>query len=188
MKENLSHSILKNVCLSLDDEDEFRFLENTFFKLYSYNEYVEDIFNTGKYYHFENIITQEGFQLVNLHEPKKLHKDTRDELTELIEKISLEQFNEYLNSSDKDNVKYDAINKRISLLNLSKGSNEQLSTYRDIIMNKRKLNEHLHIIKLLKTDEYLNARLTTLKETSLSASLLKYPEYKMVLVREFEKY
>ena len=55
-------------------------------------------------------------------------------------------------------------------------------------MNKWKLNEHLNIIKLLKTDEYLNARLTTLKETSLSASLLKYPEYKMVLVREFEKY
>ena len=64
LKENLSHSILKNVCLSLDDEDEFRFLENTFFKLYFYNEYVDDIFNTGKYYHFENIITQEGFQLV----------------------------------------------------------------------------------------------------------------------------
>ena len=101
----------------MDDEDEFRFLENTFFKLYSYNEYVDDIFNTGKYYHFDNIITQEGFQLVNLHEPKKLDKDTRDELTELIEAISLEQFNEYLNSSDKDNVKYDAIDKRISLLN-----------------------------------------------------------------------
>ena len=55
-------------------------------------------------------------------------------------------------------------------------------------MNKWKLNEHLNIIKLLKTDEYLNARLTTLKETSLSASLLKYTEYKMVLLREFEKY
>ena len=55
-------------------------------------------------------------------------------------------------------------------------------------MNKWKLNEHLNIIKLLKSDEYLKAKLTTLKETSLSASLLKYPEYKMALVREFEKY
>ena len=33
LQENLSHSILKNICLSLDDEDEFRLLENTFFKI-----------------------------------------------------------------------------------------------------------------------------------------------------------
>ena len=74
-----------------------------------------------------------GFQPVNLHEPKKLDKDTRDELTELIEAISLEQFNEYLKSNDKDNVKYDTLNKRISLVNLNKGEDEQLTTYRDII-------------------------------------------------------
>ena len=84
----------------MDEEDEFKFLENNFFKLYSYNEYINDIFNTSKYYHFENIIKSEGFQLVNLYEPKRLDKDTREELTELIEAITQEQFNEYLETLD----------------------------------------------------------------------------------------
>ena len=103
LKESLGHNILTNVCLTLDEEGELKILENTFLKLYSYNEYINDIFNTSKYYHFENIIKDEGFQLVNLYEPKKLDKDTRDELTELIEQITTEEFNEYL--EDKDTTK-----------------------------------------------------------------------------------
>ena len=188
LKESLNHNILKNVCLTLDEEDEFKFLENTFFKLYSYNEYINDIFNASKYYHFENIIKKEGFQLVNLYEPKKLDKDTRDEMTELIDTIATEQFNAYLEDNDKYNEKYDNINKRIILLNLDKQNDEQLASYKDVIMSKFKLNEHLNIIKLLKSDEYLSDQLKMLKHASLTTNLLKHTEYKMVLLREFENY
>ena len=163
-------------------------MENTFFKLYSYNEYINDIFNTSKYYHFENIIKDEGFQLVNLYEPKRLDKDTRDELAELIEQITTEEFNEYLNDNDKTKDKYDNINKRISLLNLNKQDEEQLTTYKERLMNKFKRSEHLNIIKLLKSDEYLRDKLNVLKHSSLTANLLKYTEYKLVLLREFEKF
>ena len=75
---------------------------------------MNGIFNTSKYYHFENIIKDEGFQLVNLYEPKRLDKDRRDELTELIEQITTEEFKEYLKDNDKTKDKYDNINKRIS--------------------------------------------------------------------------
>ena len=79
VKECLNHDILNNVCLSLDEDDEYTYLENTFFKLYVYNEYITDVFNTSKYYHFENILQSEGFKLVSLYEPKQLDKDTRCE-------------------------------------------------------------------------------------------------------------
>ena len=85
-------------------------------------------------------------------------------------------------------VKYDNINKRILLLSLDKNNNEQLEEYKDIRMNKFKLTKHLNIIKLLKSDEYLKEKLKVLKDASLSSNVLKYTEYKMVLVREFEKY
>ena len=113
-----------------------------------------------------NIIKDEGFQLVNLYEPKALDKDTRDEMTELIEQITKEEFNEYLEHKNKDKDKYSNINKRISLLNLNKEDNEQLMTYREILMNKFKLSEHLNIIKLLKSDEYLSDKLRILKLSS----------------------
>ena len=45
-------------------------------------------------------------------------------------------------------------------------------------MNKFKLSEHLNIIKLLKSDEYLRDKLNVLKHSSLTANLLKYTEYK----------
>ena len=55
-------------------------------------------------------------------------------------------------------------------------------------MNKFKLSEHLNIIKLLKSDEYLSDKLRILKLSSLTTNLLKYTEYKLVLLREFEKF
>ena len=78
--------------------------------MYVYNEYITDVFNTSKYYHFENILQSEGFKLVSLYEPKQLDKDTRCELTELIQDITNEQFEEYLNDEYKCDDKVDHIN------------------------------------------------------------------------------
>ena len=179
---------MKNVCLTLDEDDDLKFWENNFFKLYTYNEYAQDIFNTGKYYHFENILKSEGFQLVSLCEPKRLDKDTRDGMTQMMEGIGEELFNDYLKSKNKSDEKYDHIHKRASLLNLNKGDEEQLTTYKDYIMNKYKLSEHLNVVKLLKSDEYLKDSFDMLKATSLNINLLRYTEYKLILVREFENY
>ena len=42
---NSSH-ILKSLCVAFDDNDDQKIIENTFFKLYLYNEYINDILNT----------------------------------------------------------------------------------------------------------------------------------------------
>ena len=188
LKECLNHDILNNVCLSLDEDDEYTYLENTFFKLYVYNEYITDVFNRSKYYHFENILQSEGFKLVSLYEPKQLDKDTRCELTELIQDITNEQFEEYLNDEYKCDDKFDHINRRVSLLSLSPTNIDLLRKYKDIIMNKYMLEDHFRITNLLKSDEYLHDKFKVLKEGSLKTNLLRYDAYKMILLREFEKY
>ena len=119
---------------------------------------------------------------------KRLDKDTRDGLTELMNTITNEQFNEYIKSVDKGDNKYNLIDKRVTLLQLDKRNKEPLTQFKDIIMNKYKLSEHQNVIHLLKKDEYLEARLAKLKKASLNTNFLKYTEYKLVLVREFEKY
>ena len=43
------------------------------------------------------------------------------------------------------------------------------------------------MIRLLKTDEYLNDKYRRLREESFKTNLLKYDEYKMILLRTFEK-
>ncbi len=57
------NELLNKLCLTLDIDDDLIFLENTFFKLYAYNEYIDDVFSTGKLYHFQNILEAEGFEL-----------------------------------------------------------------------------------------------------------------------------
>jgi hypothetical protein len=188
LKVNVKNNdVLNKLCLSLDVDDELTFLENTFFKLYAYNEYISDVFNTGKLYHFENILITEGFEISSEGEAKKLDKDTREELTELIQQITTDEFNAFLNSDDKLNPKYDNINKSIQLLNLPY-NNDILESYKDIIMNKYKIKEHLNLIRLVKTAEYNTDRLAQLQEASLKVNLLKYDEYKISLIKELEQF
>ena len=50
------------------------------------------------------------------------------------------------------------------------------------------LEEHFRITNLLKSDEYLHDKFKVLKEGSLKTNVLRYDAYKMILLREFEKY
>jgi hypothetical protein len=40
IKECMNHELLSNICLTYDEDDNYKYLENTFFKLYAYNTYI----------------------------------------------------------------------------------------------------------------------------------------------------
>jgi hypothetical protein len=48
-----THSKLCNICCNVDNNDDVVFNDNTFFKLFVYNEYINDIYNTNKELHFK---------------------------------------------------------------------------------------------------------------------------------------
>ena len=150
IKECMNHELLNNICLTYDEGDSYKYLENTLFKLYAYNTYINDIFNKCRYYHFENILKKEGFELVSLYIPKKLDADTREALTEILQEITDEQFEDYIRADNKDLDIYKPINDRVVILNLSSDDVELLRNYKDITMSKYKIKEHFNITNLLK--------------------------------------
>ena len=62
LEETISNNhLLNTLCSYYDENDERKLIENTFLKLYVYNEYTNDIFNTDKLHHFKNILSANGF-------------------------------------------------------------------------------------------------------------------------------
>ena len=98
---------------------------------------MDDILNTDKYLHFKDILINNGIIVEELYEPNKLRKGTRNDMTELIENISVELFNEFLkDDTDKMAAKFDNINNNLSLLGLIGKSAETIEQHKDIITNK----------------------------------------------------
>ena len=187
IRETISKShILNTLCVAFDENDERKIIENTFFKLYLYNEYTNDIFNTDKYLHFRDILINNKIILEELYTPKKLTKDTRDELTALIQNISDDVFNKYLTSDDKNNLEFDSINNNLGLLGLTNKSNIILTEYKDIITNKYLLTEHFNLLRLLKNDAFIKDSLERKCLASYKTKLIKSTEHKILLLRKLE--
>ena len=190
IQDTISKShILNTLCVAFDENDERKIIENTFFNLFVYNEYVDDILNTDKYLHFKDILINNGIIVEELYEPNKLRKDTRNDMTELIENISVELFNEFLkDDTDKMAAKFDNINNNLSLLGLIGKSAETIKQYKDIITNKYLLSEHFNIMRLLKNDDFIKDNLKKKGNKCYRTKLLRSTEHKIILLRDLEKY
>jgi hypothetical protein len=183
---NKSH-VLNTLCVAFDENDERKIIENTFFNLFVYNEYANDVLNTDKYLHFRDILLSNGISVEELYEPKKLKKDTRDEMTGVIENISEELFNDFLKEdADKMATKFDKINEKLSILGLIGKGNGTLKQYKDIITNKYLLTEHFNIMRLLKSDASIKARLEEKGQGSYKTKLVRSTEHKILLLRQLE--
>ena len=72
------------MCLNNVD-DEYIFNENAFFKLFCYNEYIKDAYETNKKQHFYNILISNGFNVI--------HKGSIDKLDKKQKKIGWQSQN-----------------------------------------------------------------------------------------------
>ena len=180
---------MNTLCVAFDENDERKIIENTFFNLFVYNEYVDDILNTDKYLHFKDILINNGIIVEELYEPNKLRKDTRNDMTELIETIRDALFNEFLNDdADKMAPTFDNINNNLSLLGLIGKSAETIEQYKDIITNKYLLSEHFNIMRLLKNDDFIKDNLKKKGNKCYKTKLLRSTEHKIILFRDLERY
>ena len=60
------------MCYIIDENDDYQFNENTFFKLFVYNKYLTDIYKTNREYHFRQILKENGYKLKELGTLNKL--------------------------------------------------------------------------------------------------------------------
>jgi len=64
-------------CYHIDEDDELVFTENTIHKLFTFNEYIADCFNTDKATHLINILKNNGFN----------HNDEQEEFKKMEKSI-----------------------------------------------------------------------------------------------------
>jgi len=179
---------LREVCQELDEvTTELNINENTFFNLFCYNEYNADIFKTSRLYHFQNILKLAKFKLVSLDDNNDkldnvLKQDMKNKKLEINEVL----FNDFLETENKDVIKFEVLNERISFLNLP---NDKIiiSKYQVLLSDEYKMDDHLNVIRFLKTDEYINAKLDKFKSESFGVKIIESPYFKINLVRQLEK-
>jgi hypothetical protein len=118
--------------------------------------------------------------------PKKLPKDTRSQQSEIIREINDELFNQYLQSEVKGDEKFQTINKSVEFLRLPMTDRETLTEYKDIILDKWALRDHNCIIRFLKSNEYIDNKLSELDFKGIDVKTLTNSYNKLNIVRQFE--
>jgi hypothetical protein len=166
---------INDVCRILDENDNYKFIKNSFFKLFVKNEYMIDCYNSNKFYYFEKILIDHEFILSNFNEQFNVNFDIP--VVKLVD-----EFNDYINAIDKNLIQYDTINKRIKLLNLPDDL-KIVEKYKEVISNEHKFNEHLNIIRFLKTDEYIEHKLNNVIEQSFNVTYISNIYNKIKLLR-----
>ena len=130
--------------------------------MFIYNEYTADIMQTNKLRHLKNILTDRGFNIIEHAETAAiLDKQTAELSKELKDDYNETIFNEYIelikNNEEIITDKYDNIISNINILKIPNDT-ELLLNYKDILTNKYKLSEHFNILRLLKTDIFINLK------------------------------
>jgi hypothetical protein len=174
-------SELNEVCVVLDENENEKIIKNTFFNLFTYNEYVNDIYKTNLTSHYEVILKDNGFVLSEIGQLKKMDKVKSVEMREALNEIKENDFQQLIDSKDTDNI---TINDHMDLLKLRDASNDTLETYKNIILDKHKLQEHLNIIRLLKTEDYVHNKISKLEEENFTVTNINssYHKLKQILL------
>lgn len=148
---------LNNMCVSVNENNEEVIIQNTFYKLYIYNEYVKDVYQTNKLKHFENIISNNGFILSEVGIKQKLSKTDNKEMTEEIINQKEIIFNEFLELEplERRQKKYETINNHLDAFKLTDIINDDLTKIKECIQNKFYFKDILTFNKVIKNDEFI---------------------------------
>jgi hypothetical protein len=137
---NDSEVKLQNLCVYNDDE-ETKICKNTYYKLYCQASYLKNIDNTNKGIHFKNILINEGFDVYERGNEKKLNSGMKQILKDKTDKINDENFNVYCEKSIQIEF-YENQVKKMKTLNIP--FDEDLKLWNDKIENEVMLKNSIY--------------------------------------------
>ena len=176
---------INEVCLILDETDKEKIEENAFFKLFVYNEYVNDIYSTNKSIHYELILKDAGFDVVELGNIKNNIAYDKTELKEQIKQISEDKINKLIEDGTTDDTD---LKTNLKVLNIKMNDSETVEKFKDVIMDEFKLKEHLNIIKLVKDRQFINFKKMEAEQNSYNVVNLNSSTYhKISLLLDLEQ-
>jgi hypothetical protein len=167
-------------CTYLDEYDQVHVIKNTFFNLYCINEFTRDTYASNRVRHFELILLQNGFALSQGGE--KQHISAAAMMEEINETI-FEDFQ----AEPKDeetwhtNPRYEQLRKNLHYLHLDPCNRETLDEFKDLVLTRRRVEDHDALMRFLKSDEVINDRLADLSLNCLEAKAMTNT-YQMIKV------
>lgn len=179
---------IKKVCLNTNEDDEETIVENAFFKMWCFNEYTNDCYNTNKISHFQNILIEEGFKLTHVGKNIILDKKKQTQMIKITQENSIndyENFVELYKSGKKFNGDEKYI-ERIKILNL-KHDELDIDKLGYLVYDEYNLNSYFNLLKLFKTDDYIDEKMDDLNIKSYSVKMVNNVYNKIGLIRKFEK-
>ena len=192
LKEDVKDNIknckeLVDVCTHIDEDDEMVVTENSFFKLYCYNEYVRDIYGTNKVKHYENLLAENRFKLqTGTVKPTRLNTQKKLELVSITHNINEELFTEFLTTEDQQQDKFKALRDNTAYLNLPNDT-AILKKYKDIVRDKFKIEEHNMIMRVLRSDDVIQNKMEAARHNTFNVKVMYNSFYKIQVLRQFEQ-
>ena len=191
VKADVEHAVqtsklFNKLCSYIDEFDEVRVVQNTFLNLYCYNAWVKDLYASNKLMHFQLLLNTNGFKLSSEGEVATLGKNEEAHQTEVVTALTTELFDEFLAARNKYDDKYTNFLKQVDYLKLPIDQPEILKQYQTVITDKYACMDHDAIIRFLKSEEYVNSRVTESQFKCFDPKVLTNRYHKLKLVRDME--
>jgi hypothetical protein len=144
---NLNSKAFQYLCVQVNENDQQMVIKNTFFKLFCYNEYVKDVYQSNIKIHFKQLLQQNGFVLSSVGEKKKLEKIVKGQMKELTGEVQEASFEHFINDSEsnKTKAKYKAFTDRSKILHLNCNDKEELTLYSAVICKMKRTSKVISI-------------------------------------------
>jgi hypothetical protein len=186
---------LFGLSISRNENDEIKIIENSFFKMFVYNEYQRHIFKTGFQKHYENRLIRDGFKLETIGECAILNSNTKTIYKQFHIEINdkeFQKFNELLhNINSEEDCKilsndYKLYYDRYLLLGLSEKHHAE--QYKILLTDEFALDNYFNTLNLFKNDDLIEKKLDTMKQNTFDIKSINSIYHKVKCLSMFESH
>ena len=191
---------LMGLSKSVDENDEIKIVDNSFFKMFCYEEWLDGIFKTGFLEHYEKLLSDCGFDLEEIGtEHKTLEKEEKQLIKEMFKKMNNDEFNAFKIAKFKDieteaeaiiqeeNLKaMPHINSRCNLLNIQ--NEADADEYKTFLTDEHSLRHYYSFLSLFRTKEYIKEKQIEKNKDCFIVKNLSNTYSKVNLLFLFEKH
>lgn len=180
-----------NLCTYIDQNENLKFVENSFFFLYNYHQYIRDQYKSRLTEHLIDILEINGFKITKSKcTPTFLNKEIRDEMKENVKEVNEDLYNKFIGATlkeRKENKEFEHLQNNLEFLSLEFETNEIINTYKEIITSPSEIETHLNVIRLLKSDDYIKMKLNRNSTNCYAVKNVNNSYTKIELIRQLEK-
>jgi hypothetical protein len=192
---NTNEKILK-MSKSTNEDDEYEIVDNTFFKLYCYEEYQRELFYSGYDQHMIDIFKNIGFNVIYEGETKTLADTKNKEMDANFQIMNDDAYDNFIKIKDKEGEDenadktlksfYKCYNDKANLLCLT--SRENLEIYKDVIMSDYNMEDYFRTLNLLRPSQYIKDKLLEKQKNSMGIKVINSVFNKISILEQIENH